>query len=146
MGKLFKINAVNSDGTAVSGDKTIEFLVVDPSTSKPFLGEDGKPSVVMTLRPISNGKYRQVVAENTERILNKKSRQMEDQTDWDQVQDDLVSHAIVGWSGVIGADDLPLQCVLDAKLGLPGELKNELVSRAMQGEAVDSSASFRSAS
>jgi hypothetical protein len=117
--------------------------VVDASTSKPFVGEDGQPSVVLTLKPISQSKYRQIVNDRTERLLNKKTRQMEDSTDWDKVQDDLVSFSIQSWKGLVGADDQPLQCVLDAKLALPGDLKNELVSRAMQGESVDSQASFR---
>jgi hypothetical protein len=146
MARVFKLNSVNSDGSDVAADKTIEFVVIDPSTSKPFTGEDGKPSVVITLKPISQSKYRQVVAGRTERILNKKTRAMEDQTDWDAVQDDLVTFSVQAWSGVIGADDKPLQCVLDAKLGLPGDLKNELVQRAMQGEAVDPAASFRATS
>jgi hypothetical protein len=146
MARVFKLNSVNSDGTEVAHDKTIDFTVIDPSTSKPFVGEDGKPSVVITLKPISQGKYRQVVAGRTERILNKKTRAMEDQTDWDAVQDDLVAFSVQSWVGVIGADDKPLQCVLDAKVGLPGDLKNELVQRAMQGEAVDPAASFRPAS
>jgi hypothetical protein len=143
--KLFKLNALNSDGSDVPTDKTIDFEVIDPSTSKPFVDDNGKPSVVITLRPITQSKYRSVMGDNTQRLLNKKTRQMEEVTDWDQVQDDLVEYSIQSWTGLIGADDKPLQCVLDAKLGLPGELKNELVQRAMQGEAV-SSESFRSAS
>jgi len=147
MARLFKINTVNSDGTDADQDKLIDFEVIDPSTSKPFRGENGDPSVVITLRPISQGKYREVTADHTERLLNKKSRAMEEVTDWDAVQDDLVIWAIQSWKGIIGADDKPLQCVLDAKLGLPGDLKNELIQRALQGEAVDqSAASFRSAS
>lgn len=144
MAKTFRINTINSDGT--DADKTIEFEVIDPSTSRPFVDDDGKPSVVVTLKPISQAKYRQIVQQNTERVLNKKTRAMEDQTDWDRVQDDLAAFSIMAWRGIMGADDKPLQCVLDAKLGLPGDLKNELVQRAMQGEAVSTSAeSFRSA-
>jgi hypothetical protein len=144
--RLFKINSVNSDGTAIDKDKTIEFQVIDPSTSKPFVGEDGKPSVVITLRPITQAKYREIVADNSERMLNKKTRAMEDITDWDAVQDALVAFSIQGWTGVLGADDKALQCVYDAKVGIPGDLKNELVQRAMQGEAVDPAQSFRPAS
>jgi hypothetical protein len=143
--KLFKVNSVNSDGTDVSPDKVIDYLVIDPSTSKPYIGEDGKPSVIITLRPISNEKYREVVNACTDRLLNRKNRQYEQVTDWDKVQDELVAYSIVSWVGIIGADDKPLQCVLDAKLGIPGELKNEMVARAMQGETVDAAASFRPA-
>lgn len=143
MGRAFKINSVNSDGSTVAADKTIEFQVIDPSTNRPFLGDDGQPSVVITLRPISQGKYRQVCQEHTERLLNKKTRAMEEVTDWEAVQDALVVYAVQRWTGVLGADDLPLQCVLDAKLGLPGDLKNEIVQRASQGEAVNPAASFR---
>lgn len=142
MGKLFRVNTVNSDGSE-AGDRTIPFEVIDPSTSKPFMGDDGKPSVVILLRPISQSKYRQIQAENTERVLNKKTRSMEDITNWDAVQDECVVYAIQSWSGVIGADDRPLQCVHEAKVGLPGDLKNELVQRSMQGESVDAAASFR---
>jgi hypothetical protein len=146
MARLFRVNTVNSDGTDVAADKTIAFEVIDPSTNRPFVDDHGKPSVVITLRPISQGKYRQIVAGRTERLLNKKTRAMEDVTDWDAVQDDLAAYAVMGWTGIVGADDLPLQCVLDAKIGLPGDLKNELVQRAMQGEAVNTAAdSFRTA-
>lgn len=141
MARLFKINSVNSDGS--DADKSIDFEVLDPSTSKPFVGEDGKPSVVITLRPISPAKYRLIVGEHTERVLNKKTRAMEDVTDWDNVQDALVVYAVQAWKGIIGADDKSLECCIDAKVGLPGDLKNELVQRAMQGEAVDPAASFR---
>jgi hypothetical protein len=144
MARLFRVNSVNSDGTEAA-ERLIEFEVIDPTTSKPFM-EDGKPSVVITLRPISPAKYRQVVAEHTERQWQKKSRAMEEITDWDAVQDALVVYTIRDWRGIIGADEHPLQCVLDAKLALPGDLKNELVQRAMQGDAVEQAASFRPAS
>lgn len=146
MARIFKLNTVNSDGTSAE-EKLIDFPVIDPNTGKPFVDDDGKPSVVITIRPISQQKYRQVEQHRTERRLNKKTRAMEEVTDWPAVQDDLIEYAIRSWIGIVGADDQPLQCVLDAKLGLPGELKNELIQRAMQGEAVDASAaSFRSAS
>jgi hypothetical protein len=147
MARLFKIHTVNSDGTDADQDKLIPFEVIDPSTSKPFRGEGGEPSVVILLRPISQAKYREVCAENTERLLNKKSRAMEEVTDWDAVQDDLIPFTVQSWTGIIGADDKPLQCVLDAKIGLPGDLKNDLIQRALQGEAVDqTAAAFRTAS
>lgn len=142
MGRAFKLNTINSDGSSAE-EKPIEYQVIDPNTSKPFVGDDGKPSVVITLRPISQTKYRQVEAEHTERRLNKKSRQMEDVTDWAAVQDALVLYAVQGWRGILGADDQPIACVPDAKLALPGDLKNELMQRALQGEAVDTAASFR---
>lgn len=145
MARAFKINAVNSDGSSAE-EKPIDFHVIDPNTSRPFVDDDGKPSVVITLRPISQGKYRQVEQQHTERRLNKKSRQMEDVTDWAAVQDELIGYAVLAWRGILGADDQPLQCVYDAKLGLPGDLKNDLIQRAMQGEAVDTAASFRAAS
>jgi hypothetical protein len=144
MARLFKIHAVNSDGSDAPQDATIRFEVIDPTTNKPFLGEDGLPSVVITLRPISPAKYRQVTRENTQQIPARKGQPPREETDWDGVQDDLVTYAVIDWIGLYGADDKPLQCVLDAKLGLPGDLKNELVQRAMQGEAV-SADSFRPA-
>ncbi len=142
--RILKLHTVNADGTPAAADKTIRFEVVDPATSKPYADEDGKPSVVITLRPITQQKYRQVEASHTEKVLNKRSRAMEDVTDWAGVQDELIGFAVQSWTGILGADDQPLQCVLDAKLGLPGDLKNELIQRAMQGESVDvTAASFR---
>lgn len=140
MAKVLRINSVNSDGS--DAEKTIQFVVIDSATNKPFAGEDGKPSVVITLRAIGSGKYREIEQSHTQTVLNKKTRAMERVTDYDEVQDDLVDYAVTGWIGVIGADDRPLQCVRDAKIGLPGELKNDLVRRALEGEAVDAAASF----
>jgi hypothetical protein len=72
---------------------------------------------------------------------------MEERTDWTAVQDTLMLYTIRSWRGLVGADDKPLECVDDAKVALPGDLKNELIQRAMQGEAVDlTAASFRAAS
>lgn len=141
MAKLFRITSVNGDGT--EAEKLIPFEVTDPSTSRPFVDDHGKPSVVITLKPVSPSKYRQIVADHTERMLNKRTRQMEDVTDWDAVQDALCVYAVQTWTGIIGADDKPLDCCYDAKVGLPGDLKNDIVQRAMQGESVDPAASFR---
>jgi hypothetical protein len=141
--RIFRLNTVNGDGSSAE-EKLIAFEVIDPATSKPYVDDAGAPSVVITLRPISQAKYRQVEAANTEKLLNKKSRAMEDVTDWAGVQDALIDYSVKSWTGILGADDEPLQCVLDAKLGLPGDLKNELIQRAMQGESVEvKAASFR---
>ena len=76
--------------------------------------------------------------------FQRKGEPPREETDWDKVQDELVSYSIESWVGLIGADDKPLQCVLDAKLGLPGDLKNAIVERALKGEAVEvAAASFR---
>lgn len=142
--KAFRLNTVNSDGGAIDEQQRVTFHVIDPDTGKPFKDEDGNPSVVVTLKPISPKKYRAVVAHNTERIPARKGEPPREETDWDAVQDDLVSFAVESWTGIIGADDKPLQCVLDAKLGLPGDLKNAIVERALKGEAVEvAAASFR---
>lgn len=143
MSKAFKIHAIKGDGSSVDPNALIEFQVIDPSTRKPFKDENGDPSVVMMLRPISQSKYRAVVAHNTERIPARKGQPPMEETDWDAVQDDLVAFAVESWRGLIGGDDQPLQCVDDAKRALPGDLKNEIVVKAMQGESVDLPASFR---
>ncbi len=145
MARQFKLHAVNSDGS--ESDELIQYEVIDPETSKRFEDDKGEASVVITLRPISQAKYRQVEADFTKRVLSKKTRQMEERTDWTAVQDTLMLYTIRSWRGLIGADDKPLECVDDAKVALPGDLKNELIQRAMQGEAVDlTAASFRAAS
>ncbi len=142
--KQFKLHTVNSDGGEIDEGNRIEYQVIDPDTGKPFKDEDGNPSVVVTLKAVTPKKYRGVVAKRTERIPARKGEPPREETDWDAVQDDLVSYAVESWKGLIGADDKPLQCVLDAKLSLPGDLKNALVERALKGEAVEvAAASFR---
>jgi len=143
--KAFKIHAINSDGGAVAAESLIPFEVIDPATRKPFVDDEtGLPCVVMQLKPISQAKYRHFVAKHTERIPARKGQPPSEDTDWDAVQDACVAFCVTEWTGLVGADDKPLQCVLDAKLGLPGDLKNEIVAKAMQGEAVDvTAASFR---
>lgn len=142
MGRLLKIHAINSDGSEAT-EKLIPFAVSD-ETGKPYVDAQGKPEIVIMLKPISPSTQREIEQQYTERRLNKKTRAMEDVTDWNAVQDALVNYTIQSWTGIVGADDLPLACVYDAKLGLPGDLKNDLIKRAMQGEAVsNSAASFR---
>ncbi len=142
MGKVFKVHSIKSDGTAVAAD--FEHVLTD-TNGKPYLGDDGTPSVVFTLRPISHSEWRRVVRKHTAQIPAKKGNPPREETDWDDVNDELVLMAVKSWRGVIGADDKPLECVDDAKLGLPGDIKNDLIQRALQGEAVDA-ASFRPAS
>ena len=142
MSRVFKIHAINSDGSDAE-EKLIPFPIVDEATGKPYLDEQGEPEILILLRPISPAKYRQVEQQHTERRLNKKTRAMEDVTDWAAVQDELVAYAVQSWTGIVGADDKPLECVYDAKIGLPGDLKNDLIKRASQGEAVNAAASFR---
>ena len=144
MARAFKIHAIQSDGTQAPSDSTIEYHVIDPQSGKPFKDEDGKPCVVITLRPISKAKQRSVIQRFTEKILNPKTRGMDEVTDWETVQDELADYCIIGWTGLVGGDDLPLQCVREAKIALPVELSNEIVKRASVGEGVDVQAeSFR---
>lgn len=143
MARVYKLHAINSDGTEAE-EKLIPYVFTDSATGDPYLDANGDPEIVVHLRPISPSKSREVEREHTRRQLNKQSRAMEEVVDWEAVQDDLIAFAIHSWKGLVGADDQPLQCVLDAKLGLPGDLKNDLLKRAMQGEAVNSpAASFR---
>ena len=142
--KQFKLHSINSNGGEIDPDSRIEFQVIDPNTRKPFKDEDGNPSVVIMLKPISPKKYRKVVSDHTERIPARKGQPPSEDTDWDAVQDSLVVYCVESWKGLIGADDKPLECVSDVKIALPGDLKNDIVERALKGEAVEvAAASFR---
>ncbi len=144
MARAFKLHTVNSDGSNVESEGLIEYLVIDDQTNKPYRDDDGKPCVTITLRPISQTKYRAVVQHNTERIPARKGQPPSQETDWDAVQDELVAYTIVSWKGILGADNKPLDCCLDAKVNIPGDLKNDVVKRAMHGEGVDATPeSFR---
>jgi hypothetical protein len=143
VGKVFKIHSINSDGTEAE-EKLIQFNVTDDD-GKPYLDAEGKPEIYVMLKPISQAQYREIERSHTKRILNKKTRGMEEQTDWAAVQDEAITYTIQSWHGFVGADDQPLACVYDAKVGLPGDLKAEIIKRALQGEAVNAD-SFRAAS
>jgi hypothetical protein len=144
VGKVFKIHSINSDGTEAD-EKLIQHVICDED-GKPYLDKDGQPEIFVMLRPISQSQWRDYEREFTKRIFSKKSRAMEEQTDWIKVYDAAICYAIQSWKGIVGADDLPLDYTSsDAKIGLPGDLKSEIVKRALQGEAVNAE-SFRTAS
>lgn len=143
MAKALRMHSVLSDGQP-NPDAIIEHTLVDPDTGRPYAGDDGQPSVVIVLRPLSHDEWRRIVRKHTQRLPNKRTRAMEEVTDWDAVQDDATSRVILSWRGILGADDKPLVCNDDTKRALDGELKNELVARAMRPEGVDASdESFR---
>jgi hypothetical protein len=136
MSKVFKIHGIRSDGTQTPDDYEIEYYITD-SEGKPVKDEQGQPEIVIWLRPIPKSKHRSITQKNTEKRLNPKSRAMEEHVDWEGVQDDLTDFAVKRWKNIVGSDNLPLQCVREVKVELPGELANDLVKRASVGEVVD---------
>lgn len=146
--RALKLYTMKSDGSKPDEDTEVTLEVKDPESGKPFRDEEtGEPCVTITCRPITKAKHRQTVQRNTEKVLNPKSRAMEESIDWDGVQDDLVDYAILRWTGLVGSDDKVLQCVSEAKRALPGELSNEVVKISSGGQGVDVSPEmFRAAS
>jgi|SRR5689334_2467228 len=140
MPKVFRINTINSDGS--EAEEVLREYVVKGDDGEPLM-EDGKPSVVITYRPISTEEYREAERRNTKRKPATRGEPAREVTDWNTLQDDLVDYAIRGWRGVVGADGKPLDCIRVAKVALDGAIKNEIFALAMKGEAVDSAESFR---
>jgi len=137
MAKELKVLTVNSDGTP-NPHATIPFSPIDPETGKPM------SAVLFTLRPIAPEKWREIVRKHTNRVVNPKSRAMEEVQDSDGAQLEILQFCILGWEGVNGADGKPLPCRDDVKGYLDPELQNEIIQRARRAEAVEAvDASFR---
>lgn len=134
--QALKIRSVLSNGLLVAED-TFEYAVINDETGKPYLGDDGQPSVWVTLRPVSPDKHRAIVRKYTERIANPRTRAMEEVTDWDKVQDAILHYAVTGWRGIVGADEKPLVCTEATRNALPANLRNQFTNRALGSESVE---------
>lgn len=139
--KVLRINTITSEGRKAD-DTEIVFHPIDPETGKPFAGDDGQPSVVLVLRPISNERAKKIEAEHTEPTPIKGV--LVEKTDYDGVRNAKVQYAVVSWSGFIGADNKPLPCIDACKDALDWQLKNEIIARASLAQPVEVTAeSFR---
>jgi hypothetical protein len=112
--------------------------------------QDGDKDTAYTLRRLTRAKYREVQKQNTEKVVNKRTHQREDQTDWAAMTDDLLDYTIVGWTGVvIGGVAAP--CDRHHKMLLDAPTVDAILERAglnaitgAQGDAQDvREASFR---
>jgi len=135
MGKVFRLNTINSDLTEASA--LIDYVLTD-SEGQPLQDREGQP-VMFKLRPIAERHRYDVERKHTKRTPGGNGFPPSEKTDWDAYRNELTDYAIVSWTGVIGADDKPLPCVYEAKMALQPVQKNDVIKRATEGEAVDDS-------
>jgi len=76
---------------------------------------------------------REFVRQNTKKVPNKRTHQMDDKTDWEAVSDDLLDYIITAWSGIV-AKGQALECVRVNKLLLDGPRKTAILDRAGTNE------------
>lgn len=135
-----KIRPVRGDGQAADGD-LFDVVVRDPATNLPL--ED----VSVRCRVVSKARARMLAQQYQERVPDPQTRTMvwryKDQSAGaDQATDALLAEAIVGWQGIIGADDRPLVCTPATIAALDDRVKAQLVIAIFGAEVVED-ASFR---
>lgn len=139
--KVLKINSVTSDGR--KADETpILFHPVDPDTGKPFVDDQGAPTVEIVLRPLTREIERQFERQFTEpaMVMGVTS----ERTDREAVRDAEVCYVVTSWTGFVGADNKPLPCLEIAKRALDWAMKNAIIAKATLAQPVEvPAASFR---
>jgi hypothetical protein len=91
--------------------------------------QDGDKETVYTLRRLTREKHREIVKANTERVINKRTHQREERTDWAAVTDDLIDYVLVAWSGVLYQGQ-PAPCDREHKMLLDAPTSDGLLERA----------------
>lgn len=136
MGRSFRLNTINSDLSDAS-DQLIPYVVTDEQ-GQPLQDSDGRTSL-MNLRPITERHRRDVERKHTKTQPARNGVPSAEKTNWDDYRNELTEYAIVSWENILGADNKPLPCVYEAKAALQATMKNEIIKRAIEGEAVDDS-------
>jgi hypothetical protein len=113
------------------------------------LMKDGDPETTYILQPLSRDIYKKVVRQCTSKDkLNRRTRQMEEETDWAAVSESLIDYALVEWSGIL-FDGKPAPCTREMKLRLDVTRAQALLDRAGMSEietvAENKDATFRAA-
>jgi hypothetical protein len=91
--------------------------------------QDGDKDTTYTLRHLTREKHREIQAEHTEKVINKRTHQREDRTDWAAVTDALVDYVIVGWAGVLYRGQ-PAPCDREHKMLLDAPTTDAILERA----------------
>lgn len=132
-----KFRSVHSDGRSAAGEE-FDFVPLDP---------DGQPydGVCLRLTVVTKKQAADLARQYQKQVANPKSRQME----WQYIDggqqlatDALLAAAIVGWSGVIGADDAPLVCAPDTIAAMDDRIKAQVIGAIFGAEVVEQQ-SFR---
>jgi hypothetical protein len=114
-----------------------QFTVTDAK-----LVQDGDSETTYTLRRLTRAQHREIQKQNTEKVINKRTHQREDQVDWAGVTDDLVDFVLVGWDGVVIRGG-PAPCDRHHKLLLDNPTTEAILERAGLNEVTGASADDR---
>jgi hypothetical protein len=97
---MLKLHTVTSEGVAISDPMVVE--VRNPDTGKPMAG------CTITVRTATPKEWKAIQTRHTTYEKNAVTRGMERVQDADAAFDDLLCQKILGWTGILGADDKPL--------------------------------------
>jgi hypothetical protein len=138
-----KTHGVRSDGTATNDPFDLE--VRHPDTGERILDEQGKPCVVITMRPMPPDEWRAILADHEKIERDDLTGQTVRKVDHEAAVEELVCRCVLNWRGFDGADDRPLQCVDLAKRALDARIKQQVWRAALGAEVVAAvdRASFR---
>lgn len=94
---------------------------------------EGAKDVTFTLRHITIEKNREVVAQHTTKVPNRRTHQRDDVTNWEAVGDALLDYALTAWTGV-WADGAEIPCTTENKLLVDGVRRAALLEKAGMNE------------
>lgn len=134
--RVLMIGRVNGDGTPVAG--AITLVLKDPATNEELRAPDGSPEVFLELRAIDEDQRKSIIAAHTR--LEKDpagGRGLYEFTDAKAANDDLLDHAIVRWTGLAGANGLPLVCTRQTKLLLDVGIRAQVMKKVFGAEVTE---------
>lgn len=97
--------------------------------------EDPDPDVTYRLRALTRETYKQTVKAHTRRGPMTRAGQPTEVVDGPGIAEDLLDHALVGWSGILVGGE-PAPCTRETKLLLDPVIADRLIDRAGRSEIV----------
>lgn len=94
---------------------------------------DGDKGTTYFVRHLTKDKHREIVAQHTKKVPDKRTHQRVDKTDWDAVSDALLDYALTKWEGVqVAGVDVP--CEMTFKKLLDAARATAILERAGMNE------------
>lgn len=136
---MLKLHTVTSEGVAIS--EPVVLTVRNPDTGLPMDG------CTITVRTATPREWKDIQAKHTRHEKNTITRGIERVQDADAAFDELLGRKIVGWTGILGADDKPLPVLPLVIERLDPRVKAQVFETILGAEFTDSpevrDASFR---
>jgi phospholipid N-methyltransferase len=91
---------------------------------------DGDKDVTYQIRHLTIEQNREFVKQCTKRVPNKRTHQMEDVTDWEEVSDTQFDYVLADWANIQDSAKQPLACTKENKALLDGGRRLAIMTRA----------------